>query len=95
MEILAKVATTAPLALLLLLLFSALGNFGQSHLPPLHNGGNCFNLFQISISVIIECALSNYKGAFEMREKNVHGVLIVPNGTSTFSELENQKNEIF
>jgi hypothetical protein len=25
----------------------------------------------------------------------VLGVLIVPNGTSTFSELENQKNEMF
>ena len=59
LEILTIVATTAPLALLLLLLFSALGNFGQSQLPPLHNEGNCFNLFQISISGIIECALSN------------------------------------
>ena len=29
-----------------------------------------------------------------MREKNVHGVLIVPNGTSTFSELENQKKNL-
>ena len=29
------------------------------------------------------------------RKKNVHGVLIVPNGTSTFSELENQKKEMF
>jgi hypothetical protein len=26
-----------------------------------------------------------------MTEKNVHGVLIVPNDTATFSELENQK----
>ena len=28
-------------------------------------------------------------------EKNVPGVLIVPNGTSTFSELENQKTKNF
>ena len=52
LEIPTTVSTTAPLALLLLLLFSALGNFGQSQLPPLHNGGNCFNPFQISISLI-------------------------------------------
>ena len=27
------------------------------------------------------------------RKKNVSHVLMVPNGTSTFSELENQKNQ--
>ena len=30
-----------------------------------------------------------------MREKNVHGVLIAPNDTTTFSELENQKKQKF
>ena len=29
------------------------------------------------------------------RKKNVPGVLIVPNGTSTFSQLEKQKTKFF
>ena len=78
LEILTIVATTAPLALLLLLLFSALGNFGQSQLPPLHNGGNCFNLLQISISVILDCVLSNSKGSFCLYLLSDEKSLIIP-----------------
>ena len=41
------------------------------------------------------CASLQWCLDVDERKKNVPGVLIVPNGSSTFSELKNQKNEMF